>query len=105
MTTAKDISKKLDNGDVTITKIVRETVDGPHTWGSNAFEYSPLSRGFKRVKKNMELCLRDMKIAEEGVGKRNIELYNSMFEAGKSRVIIPNTNNPKWVYVVFFTAK
>ena len=105
MTTAKDISKKLDNGDVTITKIVRETVDGPHVWGKNAFEYSPFSKGFKRVVNNMMECLCDMRIAEDGVGKRNIELYNSMFEVGESTMTVPNTNNPKWWYVVFFTAK
>ena len=105
MKTAKEMMEAIENGSVVITKIVRESIQGPHIWGRNAFEYNPLSRGFNRVKNNMELCLRDMKIAEDGVGKKNIQLHNSCFNVGNKRMIVPNTNNTKWWYVVFFNKK
>ena len=104
MKTAKDIRAAIKNGDIVITKIVRETLEGPHIWGRNAFEYTPFSRGFSRVKNNMLIFLHDMEIAEEGIG-RYVDLYKSCFDIGGSRMFVPNINNPKWWYVVFFTAK
>jgi hypothetical protein len=103
MKTAKDIMKAIENGQIIINKIVRETVDGPHIWGRNAFEYTSYSKGFSRVKNNALLCLRDMTIAEDGkCSSRLLELYRNCFDVGVSRVLVPNTNNNKWWYVVFF---
>jgi hypothetical protein len=104
MKTAKDIRAAIENGSVVITKIVRETLEGPHIWGRNAFEYSPLSRGFNRVKNNMLTFLLDMEIAEEGIGT-DVDIYKSCFDVGVNRMFVPNTNNPKWWYVVFFDTK
>ena len=104
MKTAKDIRDAIENGNVVINKIVRETIEGPHVWGRNAFEYTPFSRCFSRVKNNMLICLGDMKIAEKGIGS-NTDLYKSCFDVGVNRMIVPNTNNHKWWYVVFFDTK
>jgi hypothetical protein len=106
METARDVMEAIENGSVVIDRIVRETIEGPHVWGRNAFEYSSLSRGFTKVKNNMLLYLRDMTIAEKRIGTNSlISLYRNCFYVGTSRMSVPNTNNPKWWYVVFFSYK